>query len=58
VAIDLHEHLIQTAAPPLITAHLRNPCLADLGGEHRTKLVPPEPDGLVNTTSISGRYLV
>jgi hypothetical protein len=28
-------------------AHVRYPPLSDLGGEHRTKPVPPEPDCLV-----------
>jgi hypothetical protein len=28
-------------------AHVRGASLADLGGEHWTKPVPPEPDGLV-----------
>ena len=27
--------------------HVRDPLLADLGGEHRAKPVPPEPDGLM-----------
>ena len=47
LAVDLHEHLIQVPAPLRIAAHGRDPLLSDLGGEHRTKPVPPEPDGLV-----------
>jgi hypothetical protein len=34
--------------PPLwVAAHLHDPSLTDLSGEHRAKPVPPEPDGLV-----------
>jgi hypothetical protein len=34
--------------PPLkIAAHMRHSPLADLGGEHWAKPVPPKPDGLV-----------
>jgi hypothetical protein len=47
LAVDLHEHLIQVPAPLRIAAHRRDPLLSDLGGEHRAKPVPPEPDGLV-----------
>src|SRR6056297_1346059 len=45
-AIDLHEHLVQTPAPPA-GAHALDPPLSDLGGEDRTEPMPPEPDGLV-----------
>jgi hypothetical protein len=47
LAVDLHKHLVQVPAPLRIAAHGRDASLADLGGEHRTKPVPPEPDGLV-----------
>src|SRR5580692_2220967 len=30
-----------------IAAHVRDPPLADLGGDHRAKPVPPEPHGLM-----------
>ena len=34
--------------PPLrIAVHVRDPLLADLGGEHRAKPVPPKPDRLM-----------
>jgi hypothetical protein len=33
--------------PLRIAAHMRDPLLSDLGGEHRTKTVPPESDCLV-----------
>ena len=33
--------------PLRIDAQVRDPLLSDLGGEHRTKPVPPKPDGLV-----------
>jgi hypothetical protein len=46
-AVDLHEHLIQVPPPLRTVAHVRDPLLSDLGGEHRTKPVPPEPDGLM-----------
>ena len=35
------------SAPLRIAAHVRDPSLTNLSGEHRTKPVPPEPDGLV-----------
>src|SRR5271167_5062261 len=47
LAVDLHEDLIQMPTPLFIAAHVRDPLLSDLGGEHRAKPVPPEPDGLV-----------
>ena len=30
-----------------IAVHVRDASLTNLGGEHRAKPVPPEPDGLV-----------
>src|SRR6201990_2088588 len=39
--------LIQVPAPLRIAAHVRDPLLSDLGGEHWTKPVPPKPDCLV-----------
>src|SRR5271170_6469551 len=47
LAVDLHERLIQMPTPLDEAAHVRGTSLADLGGEHWTKPVPPEPDGLV-----------
>jgi hypothetical protein len=47
LAVDLDEHLIQVPAPLRIAPHVRDASLPNLGGEHRTKPVPPEPDGLV-----------
>ena len=47
LAVDLHEHLIQMPTPLGIAAHVRDPLLSDLGGEHRAKPVPPKPDGLM-----------
>src|ERR1700755_1801901 len=47
LAVDLHEHLIQMPAPLRIAARVRAPLLSDLGGEHRTKPVPPKTDCLV-----------
>src|ERR1700688_2567382 len=39
--LDLHKHLVQTPSPQRVAAHLRHPLLSDLGGEHRTKPIPP-----------------
>src|SRR5271170_5699881 len=47
LAVDLHEHLIQMPAPLRIAAHVRDASLTNLGGEHRAKPAPPEPNGLV-----------
>jgi hypothetical protein len=47
LAVDLHKHLVQVPAPLRIAAHVRDASLTNLGGEHRAKPVPPEPDGLV-----------
>src|SRR5258707_10488760 len=47
LAVDLHKHLVQVPAPLRLAAHVRDASLTDLGGEHRAKPVPPEPDGLV-----------
>jgi hypothetical protein len=47
LAVDLHEDLVQLPPPLRIAAHMRHASLADLGGEHWAKPVPPEPDGLV-----------
>src|SRR5580700_4145685 len=47
LAVDLDEHLIQMPAPLRIAAHVRDASLTNLGGEHRAKPAPPEPNGLV-----------
>src|SRR3984957_13574055 len=47
LAVDLHKRLVQVPAPLRMGAHVRDASLTDLGGEHRAKPVPPEPDGLV-----------
>jgi hypothetical protein len=41
-----HEHLIKRPAQTGI-GPMMNPSLADLGGEHRTKPVPPKPHCLM-----------
>ena len=46
-AVDLHKHLIEMPTPLWIAAPARDPLLSDLGGEYRTKSVPPKPDSLV-----------
>src|SRR5271157_5717242 len=43
LAVDLHEDFIQMPLPLRIAAHMRDASLADLGGEHRAKPVPPKP---------------
>src|SRR5437667_1800229 len=47
LAVDPHECLIHMPPPLNIAAHVRDAPLANLGGEHWTKPVPPEPDGLI-----------
>jgi hypothetical protein len=47
LAVDSHEHLIQTPPPLWVAAHLHDLSLADLSGEYRAEPVPPEPDGFV-----------
>ena len=47
LAVDPHNDLIQMPAPLRTAAHMRHASLADLGREHWTKPVPPEPDGLM-----------
>ena len=47
LSIDLHKHLVQMPPPLRIAVYVRDPLLSDLGGEHRTKPVPPKPDGLI-----------
>jgi predicted NAD/FAD-dependent oxidoreductase len=47
LAVDLHERLIQMPTPLDEAAHVRDASLADLGGEHWAKPVPPKSDGLV-----------
>ena len=47
LAVDLHEVFIQMPAPLRIAAHVCHSPLADLGGEHWAKPVPPKPDGLM-----------
>src|SRR5208337_3153255 len=47
LSVDLHKHLVQMPPPLRIAAHVRDPLLADLGGEHRAKPVPPKPDRLM-----------
>src|SRR3984885_12910157 len=57
VGCDKHRHLgtlrcrqegASTPSAPLrIAVHVRDASVTNLGGEHRAKPVPPEPDGLV-----------
>ena len=47
LAIDLHINLVQEPLPVGGLAHGLDPPLTDLGGEHRTDRVPPEPHSLV-----------
>ena len=47
LAVVLHKDLIQMPTPLRIAAHVRDASLADLGGEHRAKPVPPKLDSLM-----------
>ena len=47
LAVDLHKHLVEVPAPMGIRPHVINALPADLGGEHRSEAVPPEPHSLV-----------
>jgi hypothetical protein len=47
LAIDLHKDLVQVPMPLNVAAHLRNPLLPDLRGEHWAKPVPPKSDSLM-----------
>jgi hypothetical protein len=47
LTVDLHEHLNRMPAPPWIGAHVCDTSLANLGGKHWAKPIPPQPDGLV-----------
>ena len=42
LAINLHKHLVQMPLPIRIRTHLANSLTTDLGGEHRSKSVPPK----------------
>ena len=45
--VDLHKHLIEVPAPMTKPAHPVHPLPANVGGEHRSEPVPPEPHRLV-----------
>ena len=45
--IDLHVDLVEMPSPVGEGAHVLDPLATDLGGEHRTEAVPPEPHRLV-----------
>jgi hypothetical protein len=47
LAIDLDEDLVQRPLPVRVSTNSANPVSSDLGGEHRAKSVPPEPDRFV-----------
>jgi hypothetical protein len=46
LSIDYQENPVQMP-PPAAEAHPFNAAFPDLGGEHRPKVMPPEPDRLV-----------
>ena len=46
LAIDFYDHLVEMPSPPAGSHPLDAP-LSDLGREHRTEPVPPEPHRLV-----------
>jgi len=47
LAVNLYENLVQMPLPIRVRTHPTNPLCADLGGEHRTKSIPPEADSFV-----------
>src|SRR5271167_2670225 len=47
LSVNFHKDLIQMPTPLSEAAHVPYPPLSDLGGEHRTKPVPPKSDGLM-----------
>jgi len=46
LATDLYDYLVEVP-PPVAGFHALDPAIADLGGEHRAKPMPPETDRLV-----------
>ncbi len=50
LTVDPDENLVQMPAPMSELAHLLHPPPADVGGEHRSEPVPPEPHRLVTNT--------
>ena len=55
LAINLHENLIQVPLPVRMGALLLDALSADLGGEQRAEPIPPKPNCLVATASLSTR---
>jgi Protein of unknown function (DUF2924) len=54
LAVDLHEYLDQVPSPTA-RPHALDPVLSDLGSEHRTETMPPEPHRLMtNADAPSG----
>ena len=47
LAVDLHVDLVEMPFPVGVLAHPLDPLPADLGGEHWTEPVPPQPDRLM-----------
>jgi hypothetical protein len=47
LAVDLHVDLVEMPSPVSMSPHPTHPLPADLGGEHRTEPVPPQPHGLM-----------
>ena len=47
LAVELHVHLVEVPAPLAKPTHPRHPLAPDVACQHRTKSVPPVPNGLV-----------
>lgn len=47
LTVDFHEDLVHVPLPWRKRTQLLNTSPADLGGKHRPKPVPPEPDGFM-----------
>ena len=47
LAVILHADLVEVPSPVHMSPHPIDTLLGDLGGEHRTKSVPPQPHRLV-----------
>lgn len=47
LAVDLHEDFVQVPFPIGVIPDLLDATFADIGGEYRTKSVPPEPHGFM-----------
>ena len=47
LTVDLHKDLVEVPAPVGMAAHSRYSLAPDIGCEHRTEAIPPEPHRLM-----------